>query len=115
MADSNRSRPQYASGGDLYTHYGSPVITSKNNVIVPIKTEAGGGFMVNAFQGSNGKLLWTLATDYVLPSYNWIPPVGMTLTPGDAAVAVAGAGGTVFLRRRRIRRTGRLPASRFSA
>lgn len=90
--------PQYASGGDLYTHYGSPVITSKNNVLVPIKTLAGGGFMVNAYQGSTGKQLWTLATDYVLPSYNWIPPLGITLTPGDAAVAIAGAGGTVLLR-----------------
>ena len=90
--------PQYASGGDLYTHYGSPAVTVKNNVLVPVKTGAGGGFTVNAFQGSNGKLLWTLATDYILPSYNWIPPLGITLTPGDAAVAIAGAGGTVLLR-----------------
>ncbi len=90
--------PQYASGGDLYTHYGSPAITVKNNVLVPIKTGAGGGFTVKAFQGSSGKQLWFLTTDYVLPSYNWIPPLGITLTPGDAAVAIAGAGGTVLLR-----------------
>ena len=91
--------PQYASGGDLYTHYGSPAITAKNNVIVPIKTGPGGAFTVKAFQGSNGNQLWTLTTDYVLPSYNWIPPLGITLTPGDGAVAVAAAGGTVLWRK----------------
>ena len=37
-----------------------------------------------------------MATDYVLPPHNWTPPMGVTLTPGDGAVVVAGAGGTVW-------------------
>jgi hypothetical protein len=90
--------PQYASGGNLYTHYGSPVITTQNTVVVPQKTGAQDGFVVNAFKAATGTQLWTLSTDYQLPAHNWIPPMGITLTPGDGAVAIPGGGGTVLLR-----------------
>ena len=39
-----------------------------------------------------------MATDYVLPPHNWTPPMGVTLTPGDEAIVVPGAGGTVWVR-----------------
>jgi hypothetical protein len=92
--------PQYSNGdsGALYTHYGSPVITSKNTVLVPVKLQAGGSFQVSAFVGGTGKKIWSFATDYVLPSHDWIPPMGVTLTAGGAAVAIPGAGGSVWLR-----------------
>ncbi len=92
--------PQYnPNNGALYTHYGSPVITSRNTVIVPVKTGADGGFMVNAFNGTTGRLLWTMNTDYELPpESSWIQPMGITLLAGDTGVAVPGAGGTILLR-----------------
>ncbi len=89
--------PQY-SGDDLLIHYGSPAITGANNIIVPVKTGASGEFVVKGMNASTGATLWTLATDYVLPPHNWTPPMGVTLTPGDGAVVVAGAGGTVWVR-----------------
>ena len=39
-----------------------------------------------------------MTTDYVLPPHNWTPPMGVTLTPGDGAVVVPGAGGTLWVR-----------------
>jgi hypothetical protein len=59
--------PQYSGNGDLYTHYGSPVITSDNTVIVPVKTGASGGFELNAYNGATGSFMWTQSSDYALP------------------------------------------------
>lgn len=93
--------PQYSGGqsGALYTHYGSPVITARNTVIIPVKTGANGPFEVTAVQSATGQVIWTQSTDYQLPpGYNWIPPMGITLTGADLAVAYPGAGGIVYLR-----------------
>ena len=87
------------NNGALYTHYGSPVITAKNTVIVPVKTGPDGGFIVNAFNGRTGQLLWTMNTDYQIPpESNWVPPLGITLLEGDTGVAVPAAGGTILVR-----------------
>lgn len=103
--------PQYSSGqsGALYTHYGSPVITGRNTLIVPVKTGANGPFEVTAFHSATGQVLWTETTDYTLPpNYNWIPPMGITLTGADLAVAYPGAGGIVYLRSSPDKPSGRI-------
>ena len=90
--------PQYANDGDLYIHYGTPVITAANTVILPVKTGAASGFQVEARSGNNrGALLWTLPTDYAVPVHNWFPICGATLLPGDGSLAVPAAGGTVLV------------------
>src|ERR1017187_3510057 len=45
--------PQF-SGGELLIHYGSPAITAANNILVPVKTGAAGGFIVKAITASTG-------------------------------------------------------------
>ncbi|MFI5458257.1 MAG: hypothetical protein ACHRXM_22735 [Isosphaerales bacterium] len=90
--------PQY-SGGNLYTHYGSPLITSSNLVLVPVKTAAHGGFRLEARHGSNGSLFWAIISDYAFPRFNWIPPWGPVLAPGDSMVAMPAAGGTLLVRK----------------
>ena len=90
--------PQF-SGGDLFIHYGSPVITVANTVILPVKTGASGGFRAEARSGRDrGALLWTLTTDYAVPSHNWFPICGVTLIPSDAKLAMPAGGGTVITR-----------------
>jgi hypothetical protein len=90
--------PQF-TGSDLYIHYGTPVITAANTVILPVKTGATGSFKVEAHSASNGALLWTQSSDYTLPAHSFFTPIyGVTLTPNDAAVALPGAGGTIYIR-----------------
>src|SRR5215831_13356853 len=88
--------PQY-SGGDLLAHYGSPVISAKNTIVVPLKTLSTGGFEVDARTGSNGALMWSATSDYVVPPHGWLPPYNLALTQGGR-VYFPGAGGKLFFR-----------------
>jgi hypothetical protein len=92
-------QPQY-TGSDLYIHYGSPVITENNTVIVPVKTGTTDSFEVQAYSytGSSANLLWTLSTDYSVPACSWIPICGVTLLANNSLLAVPAGGGTVLLR-----------------
>jgi hypothetical protein len=86
------------------THYGAPLVTGGNTIIVPVKTAAD-GFQIKVLDAATGSPRFgPLATDYVLPSHNWIP----TYSPALATVTdrrtgarhrrlyFAGAGGTLF-------------------
>ncbi len=89
--------PQYQSNL-LLIHYGSPLITARNNVLITVKTGTTGGFRVDSRKGSNGALNYSVTTDYVLPSTSaWTPSCGPTLTPTNALVVPA-IGGTVLVR-----------------
>ena len=90
--------PQYrGSGGPLLTHYGSPVITSNNTVVLPVKTGSSGGFRIEARSGGNGGPIWSATTDYVLPAHNWIPSYNLALTTGNRLYA-PGAGGKLLVK-----------------
>jgi hypothetical protein len=89
--------PQYSSQGYLLVHYGSPVITSRNTVVIPVKRAASNLFRVEARIGGNGVLAWSMESDYAMPEHNWTPPYNVTLTKANRVV-MAGAGGKVFYR-----------------
>jgi hypothetical protein len=86
--------PQY-SGSELLIHYGSPLVTRSNTVIVPVKTGASGGFEVEALVGATGATNWMRSTDYILPPHNWTPSFSPTLTPKNR-LYFPGGGGTVY-------------------
>jgi hypothetical protein len=86
--------PQY-SGGDLLIHYGSPLLTQANTLIVPVKTGTADGFRVEGHSGTTGSLQWTETTDYTLPSHGWTPSYSPVLTSAGR-LYYAGAGGTVY-------------------
>jgi len=88
--------PQY-SGTSLLIHYGSPVVTTANTVIVPVKVGSSGGFRVEAHNGSDGALLWKAPSDYLLPPHDWTPSFNPALTP-SGRLYYPGAGGTVRFR-----------------
>jgi hypothetical protein len=89
--------PQYQGDGSLLIHYGSPVVSDHNTVMLPVKTGATGGFRIEARSGGNGVLIWSADTDYVLPAHNWVPSYNMVLTPGGRLYAPA-AGGKLLVR-----------------
>jgi hypothetical protein len=92
--------PQYSGGEGPFSHYGSPMITSTNTVVVPTRLGARRGFELRAYAGADGHRKWRLPTDYTLPlgvSLQFPPPLPATLLD-DRHVAVAGAGGTVLIR-----------------
>ena len=88
--------PQY-TGGSLYIHYGSPVITSHNTVLMGVKTGPSDGFRIEARSGANGALVWSALSDYVLPVRSWTPSYNLTLTAANRVYA-PGAGGKLFYR-----------------
>jgi uncharacterized protein (TIGR03437 family) len=88
--------PQF-TGTDLLIHYGSPLVTAQNTVIVPVKTGATSGFRVDAHSAANGTLQWSVTSDYILPPHNWVPEFSPALTPASR-LYVPGAGGTVYYR-----------------
>ena len=88
--------PQYSSN-DLLIHYGSPLITAGNTVLVPVKTGADGGFRMEARNGADGRLVWMLPSDYTLPPHDWTPVFGSVLTR-KSRLYFPGAGGTVYFR-----------------
>jgi hypothetical protein len=64
--------------GEILIHYGSPLVTAANTVIVPVKTGTN-SFRVEAHDGATGTLLWTQDTDYQAPADDFIPGLGPTL------------------------------------
>ncbi len=87
--------PQHSTGGALLIHYGSPVVTSHNTVLVPVKTGAGGGFRIEARSGTNGGLIWAAGSDYVLPPHNWVPSYNVALDAANRLYA-PGSGGKLL-------------------
>ncbi len=85
------------ASGPLLIHYGTPVITASNTVLVAQRTSSGNSYQVNAFSGSAGTPLYTLSTAYTPPPHSWIPSFGTALGLGSRYF-YPGPGGTVLYR-----------------
>jgi len=70
--------------GEIFIHYGSPLVTAANTVIVPVKTTT--GFRVEGYNGATGKKMWTQATKYQVPSAAFLPAIGPTLSNNQLLV-----------------------------
>jgi hypothetical protein len=88
--------PRY-SGTSLLIHYGSPLVTRANTVVIPVKTGTNDGFRVEGRNAADGSLKWMQATDYSVPPSSWGPSCGIALTPKNR-LYLPGAGGTVYFR-----------------
>ncbi len=104
--------PQYASDGSLPIHFGSPVVSAHNTVLVPVKTGSDGGFRVEARAGVDGALIWTIDSDYLLPPHIWTPSFNIALTR-DNRTYLPGAGGKLLYRDDIDAATGNLSSAVF--
>ena len=89
--------PPYLANNVLHIHYGSPVITARNTVLLSVKQTRTSGFRVEARAGATGALVWSAATDYILPAHDWTPSYNIALTQGNR-LYWPGAGGKLFYR-----------------
>jgi len=65
--------------GEILIHYGSPLVTAANTVVVPVKTGSN-SFRVEAHNGVTGKRIWTQNTGYQAPSADFVPGLGPTIS-----------------------------------
>jgi len=71
--------------GEIFIHYGSPLITAANTVIMPLKTGAN-SFRIQAHEGATGKLLWAQITGYQAPSDSFMLGLGPTFFDNELFV-----------------------------
>src|ERR1700681_3467066 len=69
----------FPPGGTIFIHYGSPLVTQANTVIVSVKTGTT-SFRVEAHNGATGKRLWTQNTGYQAPGASFVPGLGPTIS-----------------------------------
>ncbi len=65
--------------GEIFIHYGSPLVTAANTVIVPVKT-GNNSFRVEAINGATGKKVWQLNTGWQAPGASFVPGLGSTIS-----------------------------------
>ncbi|MFI5338053.1 MAG: hypothetical protein ACHQ5A_14785, partial [Opitutales bacterium] len=65
--------------GEIFIHYGSPLVTQANTVIVPVKVGAN-SFRVEAHNGATGKRLWMRSTGWQAPGTSFTPGMGPTIS-----------------------------------
>ncbi|HEY7992653.1 MAG TPA: hypothetical protein VID24_00410 [Candidatus Eremiobacteraceae bacterium] len=89
--------PPYSQSHELFIHYGSPVVTQHDDVIVPVRTGPKNHFRVEGHSPINGALIWSAPSDYILPPHGWIPSFNPALTASNLLL-FPGAGGKLFVR-----------------
>ena len=91
--------------GEIFIHYGSPLVTPAGTVIVPVKTGSN-SFRVEARNQASGALLWLLTTDYHAPIASFLPSFSPVLA--NNKLYMPAAGGTVLVRDTPDQATGKL-------
>src|SRR5262252_5066408 len=81
--------------GEIFIHYGSPLVTAANTVIVPVKAGTD-SFRVVAHKGSTGEILWRQPTGYQAPFAAFLPGMGPTLL--GKRLFIPDSGGRVLVR-----------------
>lgn len=86
------------SNSGAFAHYGEPLVTAANTVIVPVLTSVSGSttgtVTINVYDGATGTFKYNLVTDYTFPTFGWVPEYNPVVV--GARLYYPGAGGTVY-------------------
>ena len=83
-------------------HYGAPLITPANTVLVPVKIAGPNpnthGFRIDAFNGTTHAPKYVTPSDYIAPGSVWIPAYQPCVATGSFGTRMyyAGIGGTIW-------------------
>lgn len=83
--------------GPLSVHYGSPLVTASNTVIISVRTSESDTFRLDVVNGADGTLKYSLESAWTPPDHNWTPVFAPVLTPANR-LYYPGPGGTVLFR-----------------
>src|SRR5208282_1505643 len=89
----------------ILIHYGSPLVTAANTVIVPVKTGTN-SFRVEAHSSATGKKIWTHLTGYQAPSAGFVPGMGPTISGNQ--LFIPDLAGRVLVRQNPDQKTGKV-------
>ena len=89
--------------GEIFIHYGSPLVTAANTVIVPVKTGSN-SFRVEAHNGATGTKIWSLNTGYQAPSATFMPSMSPTIS--GTRLLIPDIAGRVMVRKNPDQKTG---------
>jgi hypothetical protein len=81
-----------------FAHYGAPLITLANTVILPYKTTTTGDFHVQARSGIDGSLIWDVTSDWSTNYGGWYPSYQPVLSTFNNRLYFAGANGSLYYR-----------------
>jgi len=81
--------------GEIFIHYGSPLVTAANTIIVPVKTAAD-SFRVVAHSGATGAVLWRQSTGYQAPFAGFLPGMGPVIS--GKKLFLPDSGGRILIR-----------------
>lgn len=76
-------------------HYGTPIITSANTVLLPVRTSATGTYRIEARDGGSGSLRWKVDTDFIPLNKNYSYSIAAT---SAGRVYYPGRGGKLYYR-----------------
>jgi hypothetical protein len=78
-------------------HYGEPVFTPADTVIVPVKTGWTANYVMEGVNHSDGSVIWSASSDYTQPpNYDWLPPFQAVYDPVNDRAYFTGNGGTIY-------------------
>ncbi|HSC17560.1 MAG TPA: hypothetical protein VLC74_01490 [Rhizomicrobium sp.] len=83
--------------GFLGIHYGEPMVTAANTVLLPVKVTDEGTYHMEAHSAADGSQIWTQTVSYRFPPYDWIPSIPAHLSEQNR-LFFAGPGGTLQFR-----------------